>query len=184
MLLRGMAGAENAPLGRTKPGHRARPRRAAGFALARRCRGPLMAPKREYRVLPLGNGRYRLITIVTTVTESFVTAEKLAELGLPIPEQDVPWRDGEPKQELVWRRDKPREPDVETALEYWNQRVGGHDDRLLSQMPQWVNEFHIAGVREAIDIVATQMPHGPVSKKYAMLVRVFREMRERLRGRP
>lgn len=141
-----------------------------------------MAPRREYRVHPLGQGRFRLVTTVTHVTESIVTEDHLQELGLEPPANDVPWHDGHAKESRVWNRDGQADPDLEAAREHWNRCVGGHDPRLRSQMPQWVREFGLATVREAIDIVAAGMPRGSTGAKYLMLVRVFREMRQRAGG--
>lgn len=186
MLQRGTAGAPVAPLGRTLPGYRAQPRRAAGGARARRFLGARVAPRREDRIFPLGNGRFRLVTTITHVSERIVTEHELREMGLVAPAPDVPWTQEATEDGVRLRRRSSDNveavTDVHRALDYWLARLGDLEPRLKSQMPQWVREFGLATVREAIDLVRKDMPHRGPSERYGMLTRVFREIRTRRGG--
>lgn len=186
MLQRGKAGAHHAPLGRTLPGFRAQPRRVAGGFRARRFSGAHVAPRREDRIFPLGQGRFRLVTTITHVSERVLTEEQLRELGFDPPAAEVPWTpaaldDGA----ALRRRQTPSNvqpvSDSHRALDYWMERLGDMDPRLTSQMPGWVRRFGLATVREVIDLVKQDMPFHQAGERYAMLSRVLRDI-QRKRG--
>lgn len=148
------------------------PRRAAPATFFRppRWDGPMPPEERAHKVIALGNGLYRLIT--TTVSEREVTGEQLLELGLKVPEPDVPWTEPTPVHAA----------DRAAALQHWTEHLGGYDPRLSGRIVGFIRELGLKKVIEAIDQVAAMNVKGGAGVKYAEFVRVLRQVRERRGG--
>lgn len=156
---------------------RAPPRRASRTLVLFRS---AMAHNREHKVVALGNGRFRLFTIITT--ESVVTEDELAKLGLAPPPLDLPWTDGEPRPPVEWTvRRSPtaqQDPEVEAAVTYWRQNVGEATDQVKGNVKGWLKEFGLAHVKGAFDAVAINRPRASTHAKYKFLIDLFRMMRK------
>lgn len=129
-----------------------------------------MSKDARIQVLPLGNGRYCVIT----TTGQVVTTAELEAMGLRTPAPDVPWP-AEPQRVV------PGEERA-SALQYWHDKLGGYEPRLSGRIVIFLREFGLDGVKQAIDQVAVNYTKGGAAEKYHQLVRVMREMRERAGG--
>lgn len=177
MQQRGEYGTLVVPVGLVARTSRAPPRRASrGLVLFRSA----VAHNREHKVVALGNGRYRLFTIITT--ESIVTEDELAKLGLAPQQVDLPWTEGEPKPPMEWSRKRSptaqQDPDTEAAVTHWRQHVGEATDQLKGNMKGWLKEFGLPRVKGAFDAVAINRPRASTHVKYKFLVDLFRAMRK------
>lgn len=127
--------------------------------------GRTVTTEQRQLVIPLGDGRYRIVT--TTVSEQVVDAEGLERLGLT------------PPSERCEAQALPSDAKPEAhALRYWTETVrGGVDNRIRSAMPAWLKEFGPERVREAMDVVACERAQTSPGAKYHHLVRVLRRFR-------
>lgn len=125
-----------------------------------------LPPKRK--VVPIGGGKYRV------TTEEILTEEQLAEMGLELPPLDLPWNT-EPAR-VVHASERT------DALRYWAERLDGYTPRLSNRVVVFIQEFGLAGVKQAIDQVAATNPTGGAEAKYEQLIRVLLETRARRGG--
>jgi hypothetical protein len=124
-----------------------------------------MRDERRYKVIPLGNGRYR---VTTTIVEEMDEGE-LVERGIQPPAADVPWIDPAPVHAA----------DRAAALRHWSAVLGGYDPRLSGRMSGFIQELGLPAIFEAIDQVAAMNLKPGVSLRYAEFIRVLRQIRER-----
>jgi hypothetical protein len=122
-----------------------------------------MPEERRRRVVALGNGRFR----VTTVVE--VDEAQLLALGLEPPPPDVPWVEPRPFHAA----------DRAAALQHWTERLGGYHPRLRSGINDFLSRYGLAVVRQAIDQVADRHLKGGASMKFDAFVRVLQQIQER-----
>lgn len=137
-----------------------------------------MAPRVEHRAYPLPDGRFKLVTVTTTVetSERVVDEAHLRRLGVPIPKPEVPWTE-EPPAPLPPRAEEleGERSSFNAALGYWRTLGFSIDRRMPQLLGGWLDEFTLEGVLRAMHEVATIPGHGP---PYLRLVQAFRRMRE------
>lgn len=119
----------------------------------------------RHKVVAIGGGKFRVITTV----EQVVSEEELTALGLEVPPEDLPWQAPKPVHAA----------DRAAALQHWTNLLGGYDPRLTSRIGPFLGEFGLDALKAAINQVAATNPTGGAGVKYAQLVRVLREIRER-----
>jgi hypothetical protein len=118
--------------------------------------------EKQYKVVALGDGRFRLTTTTTWVEEQDVDEGQLLALGLRPPVQVAP----------VHAADRA------AALQYWTEHLGGYDPRLSGRINGILGEFGLETIKQLIRGLASQNVKGGAGVKYAQFIRVLRLLRE------
>lgn len=145
---------------------RASLRRAFRFEWARR---RSVAPRREHRVVPLGDGRYRLITTVTV--ERIVTEGELLRLGVAAPPRlDVPWVEPPP----IPVPERGASPFAQ-VMSYWRKCFPSFPSQMPGRVPRWLDEHGVDALLKAISEVKAESATDQ-TPPYLRFIRKLRQL--------
>lgn len=126
-----------------------------------------MPEERRQKVVAIGSGRFRVVTIITKTEE--MDEGQLLELGLQPPASDLPWAQPVPVHGA----------DRVAALQYWTEHLGGYDPRLSGRVNGFIQELGLKSIFEAIDQVAAMNLKDGAGVKYAEFIRRLGQIRDR-----